>query len=90
MAMRSTDRILKLEKHDPKQKDVGLIDPEVFSGGNNLHVVMDPHTLFWTFKYERGHVPPQLRNKFTEFKVAKNHAESYFKTKNIRIKEIID
>lgn len=90
MAMRNTDIILKLEKYDPKQKDIGLIDPKVFNGGNNLHAVMDPNTLFWTFKYEHGHIPPALRDRFTSFKVAKNHAESYFKTKNIKIVEVLD
>lgn len=90
MAMRKTDRILKLEKYDPKQKDVGLVDPKVFTGGNNLHVVMDSNTLFWTFKYEHGHVPPQLRGRFTEFKQAYLHAEEYFKIKNIKIIEVVD
>lgn len=90
MAMRKSDRILKLEKYDPKQKDTGLIDPEVFTGGNNLHVIADPGTLLWSFKYEHGHVPPHLRNKFTDFNTAKAHAENYFKTKNIRIKEVLD
>lgn len=87
--MRKTDRILKLEKFDPKQK-TDLIDPKVFTGGNNLHVIEDLSTNLWTFKYEHGHVPPQLRNKFTDFKTAKAHADNYFKTKNIRIVQVID
>jgi len=90
MALRSTDRILVLEKHDPKSKDVGLVDPQVFEGKNNLHLVMDPTTLLWSFKYERGVVPPNLRNKFTNFKMAKEHAEQYLRAKNIKIVDIKD
>lgn len=90
MAMRKTDRIIKLEKYDPKQKDTGLIDPAVFNGGNNLHAVMDPATLFWSFRYEHGHVPPALRGRFTSFNVAMIQADTYFKTKNIKITEVQD
>jgi hypothetical protein len=42
------------------------------------------------FKYERGAVPPPLRNPWTSPKFALAHAESYFKTKKIKIKEIKD
>lgn len=87
--MLSSDRTLKLERIDPK-KDVGLFDPEVFKGKNNLHVVMDPSTCLWSFKYERGLVPPALKDRFTSFNVAKQQAELYFATKNIRIVEVLD
>ncbi len=88
--MRSTDRILVLERFDPKKKDVGLVDPQVFEGKNNLHLEMDTGTLMWSFRYERGTVPPSLRLKFTSFKLAKEHAEMYLKSKNIKIVEIKD
>jgi hypothetical protein len=87
--MRSTDRILVLERVDPKG-NIGLVDPGVFEGKNNLHVVMDPNTCLWSFKYERGVVPPALKNKFTDFKTAQQQAESYFTTKNIKIVEVLD
>jgi len=90
MALRSTDRILVLEKIDPKDKDVGLVDPQVFTGKNNLHVVMDPTTCMWSFKYEHGAVPPNLRNTFTNFKMAKEHAEIYLMSKKIKIVEVKD
>lgn len=88
--MRSTDRILILEKFDPKNKDVGLMDPAVFTGKNNLHAVMDQSSGLWSMKYERGIVPPQLKNKFTDFNSLKQHAENYFKSKNIKIAKVID
>jgi hypothetical protein len=90
MALRTNDRVLVLEKIDPKNKDVGLVDPQVFEGKNNLHLVMDPSTCMWTFKYERGAVPPNLRATFTSFKRAKDHAEIYLATKNIKIVDVKD
>jgi len=89
MALRSTDRILVLRKEDPKA-NTGLIDPAVFEGKNNLHIVMDTGTLLWSFKYEHGVIPPAFRNKFTSFKQAKEHAEVYFKTKKIKIIDVRD
>lgn len=87
---RSTDKILVLEKEDPKMKDAGILDPAVFEGKNNLHLTRDLVTGLWWFKYERGAVPPPLRNPWTSPKFALNHAESYFKTKKIKIVEIKD
>lgn len=88
--MRKTERVLVLEKFDPKQKDIGLVDPRVFSGQNELRGVMDLSTGLWTLQYKHGHIPPQLRNKFTSFKFLLQHAEAYFKTKNIKIVKVID
>lgn len=87
MAMRKRDRILVLEKEH--NADIGLFDPEVFKGKNNLHLVRDDHC-YWSFKYEKGTVPPALRERWTDFNTAKRTAEQYFKTKHIRIKEVID
>lgn len=90
MELRKTDRILLLEKENPKDKDNGIIDPAVFEGKNNLHAVQDPTTGLWNFKYERGGLPPNLKNKFTSFRAAYIQAESYFKTKKIKITKVID
>lgn len=89
MELRKKDRILVLEKEDPKNKDTGLIDPAVFEGKNNLHLIVDMFGL-WSFKYERGVVPSQLKNKFSSFREAYNTAEGYFKTKKIKITKVID
>lgn len=89
MQKRSTDRILILEKEDPKMS-AGILDPAVFEGKNNLHLRQDLVTGLWEFKYERGAVPPPLRNPFTSAKFALIHAENYFKTKKIKIVEVQD
>lgn len=89
MALRSNDRILILERTDPKS-DLGLLDPRVFEGKNNLHAVMDTSNCIWNFKYEHGTIPPQLRGKFTSFPEAKRHAEIYFATKSIKIVDVKD
>lgn len=86
--MRSGDRQLKLEAMDPKK--IGLMDPQVFAGTNRLRVIQDPVTLHWTFKYDHGVTPPSLKDRFTSFSVAKKHAETYFRTRNIRITEVVD
>lgn len=85
--MVKNDRILVLEQLDDK-KSPGLLDPRVFKGGNNLHVVMDANTTMWTFRMEHGLVPAMLRNRYTDFKAAYRHAEEYFMTKSIKIKEV--
>lgn len=88
MEMRKRDRILVLEKMN-KDADIGLFDPEVFKGKNNLHLVRDEHC-YWSFKYERGLPPPPLRDRWTDFNAALKHAKQYFLAKNINIKEVID
>jgi hypothetical protein len=46
MHVRSTDRILVLEKEDPKMS-AGILDPAVFEGKNNLHLRQDLVTGLW-------------------------------------------
>lgn len=87
MELRKNDRILVLEKN--KDSDIGIFDPEVFKGKNNLHLVRDEHC-YWRFKYERGLPPPPLRERWTDFNTAFKHAKQYFASKNITIKEVID
>lgn len=90
MVMRSGDRQLKLEIIDLKNKNTGLVDPQIFAGNNRLRAIMDPVTLNWFFKYDHGVIPPALKDKYTSFNIAKKQAETYFKTRNIRITEVID
>lgn len=87
--MRNTDRVLVLERRDATKKDIGLVDPKILTGGNRLHAVMLPDTM-WVMKYEHGMVPPQLKDRFTSFPALKQHAETYFSTRNLKIKEVID
>lgn len=87
--MKSNDRILILEKIDPKGK-TDMIDPQVFEGKNNLHAVMDPSNCMWSLKYEHGLPPEPLRSRFTNFQTAYDTATRYFTTKNIKIVEVQD
>lgn len=89
MALRSNDRVLVLAKTDPKG-DIGLVDPRVFEGKNNLRLTMDTSSSLWNFRYEHGTIPPQLRGKFTSFQVAREHADIYLKSKNIKIIDVVD
>ena len=94
--MRAPDRVLMLELIDGKKpvSSTGLVDPRLFKDGedaNRLHAVMDQETCLWSFKYEKGAVPPARKDmKFTGFKKAKQFAEDYFLKRNIKITEIKD
>lgn len=87
----SPDRILILEPMDGKPLDTrGIVDPRLFKSGedgNKLHAVMDTETTLWTFKYEKGIVPPALKGSFTGFRALMKHAVEYFKQRNITVTE---
>ena len=89
MALRQTDRILTLAKIEPKGS-VGLFDPAVFEGKNDLHVVLDTSTLMWSFRYTHGVIPSMLKGNFSSFKAALEHAGAFFANKNIKITGIKD
>lgn len=90
----SPDRILILTPIDGKPLDSkGIIDPRLFKSGedgNKLHAVMDTESCLWTFKYEKGIVPPALKGSFTGFRALMKHATEYFKQRNILVKEFKD
>lgn len=89
--MLNPDRVLVLvpiEGTKPRTS-TGMIDPKLFTGENKVHVIKEPQTNFWYFKYEQGSVPEPLKCKFTGFKQALKHAELYYGTRNLQITEII-
>lgn len=93
--MRSSDRILMLEEMEGKDARKGttssILDPTLFKeGGNRLHCVMNPETCMWTFKYEKGMIPPVFKGSWTGFRSAKKFAEEYFFHRNIRVSEVKD
>lgn len=93
--MRSPDRILMLEEIEGKgalRGTVGnIVDPTLFKeGGNRLHCVMDQSTCLWSFKYEKGMIPPGLKGSYTGFRAAKKKAEEYYFNRNIRVSEVKD
>ena len=90
--IRGDDRVLKLKIVDGKKpmNSIGMTDPRLFKGGNQLHVILGPNNL-WSYRYETGALPPTLRDqRFTTFQSAHNYASDYFKTRNIEIEEVID
>lgn len=93
--MRSPDRILKLELIDGKKplNSLGVVDPRLFKEGddcNRIHLIMDLETTLWTMKYDKGMIPGALEGMFTSFKKAYEHAENYFKKRNIKITQVLD
>lgn len=89
---RSTDIILKLRAKEGKKAltSTGMVDSRLLTGENNLHAVMDKQTCLWYVIYDNGPVPPQLKQRFTNFDRLFKHVTDYFMTRNIEIKEIID
>lgn len=87
---RSDDRILVLKVKDGEKpkSSTGLVDPRLFTGENKLH--LKRNKTLWEFKYDQGGVPPQLKDRFTKFDLALDHARRYFSTRNIEITEVLD
>ena len=93
--MKSADRILMLEPIDGQKplSSLGITDPDLFKNdenANRLHAIMNPETCLWTFKYEKGAVPPALKGSFTGFRAIKKFAEEYYGRRNIKITEVKD
>lgn len=89
---RKTDIILVLKPIDGKPKNsTGLVDRQLFTGENNLHAIMDTQTCLWHLKYDRGVLPPHLRDKqFTGYSAMLKYVKDYMLTRNIEISEIRD
>lgn len=87
---RKTDRVLLLKAQDGAKSSKGMVDPRLFNGENKLHVVMNSENLIWSFRYEHGGLPEALKQQFTNFKLAYEHAEKYFKTRGIDIVGVED
>lgn len=93
--MRTPDRIFKLELIDGKiaYTSKGTVDKRLFQDGedaNRLHCIMDLQNSLWSFKYDKGAVPPALQGMFTGIRQAKEHAERYFGGRNVKITEVAD
>lgn len=87
---RKSDRILVLKAREGAKSSTGLIDPRLFSGENKLHVKMDPERSIWSFQYEHGGLPQPLKQSFTSFGLAYQHAERYLNSRGIDIVEVLD
>lgn len=85
------ERVLVLKPIDGTKplSSTGNVDPRLFTGGNNCRVLMDKHSGLWFFKFDVGGLPEPLKDQFfTSFNKAKEHAEAYFKTRNIQITDV--
>lgn len=83
MTQMNTDRILVLEPTEG-------FDEKNAKSLTNVHVIMEPSTCFWYFKYDKGDVPGALKQKFTTFNLAKSHAENYYKKRGIKVTRVED
>lgn len=90
--MTTQDRVIKLEIIDNKlpKTSTGMVDTGLITGENNLHAKIDPQTMMWTIHYERGAVPGSLKEqRWTSFTRLYKDLELYFKSRNIKITEVV-
>lgn len=88
--MRGNDRILELKIKDgtlPK-RSTGLVDTQIFLGGNKLHAIYDDNKQLWYLKYDKGILPPALQMHWTSFSALMKIVQPYFEKRNIEISEI--
>lgn len=88
----ASDRVLILKVIDGKKpmSSTGQVDPRLFTGENNLHLVMNTENSLWSFRYDRGNIPGALNQKFTSVERALDFARSYLRDRNIEIDKVID
>ena len=86
----TSDRVLVLKVMDGKKplNTLGAADPRLFTGENQIHLLMDKQTSLWTIRYSQGLPPPKLRNKFTTFAKVLQFVTDYFKSRNIEVIEV--
>ena len=87
--IRKTDVILRLRSTGKKQQ-LGLLSYDLFTGKNNLHIIMDPQTCLWKLAYDNGVLPQPLKQQFTSYDKAFNAVSDYLKVRQAEIIEIID
>jgi hypothetical protein len=90
--LRDDDRTLVLRPMPGKtvKNGIGLVDPRLFSGENNMHAIKESLTGLWYVKYESGGVPPVLKQKWTGFNALYRTVEEYMNKRNIIIESVID
>lgn len=84
-------RYLSLKPMDDKKPlaSNGNTDPRLFTGENKLKAVRGDTSL-WTMQYEKGMIPPELRNSYTKFSALMTAAQAFYKKRNIDVKEILE
>jgi hypothetical protein len=88
---KSSDRIFVLAPiAGGARGSTGIVDKQLFTGGNRLHAILDNETCLWKLKYDNGGLPPALKQKWTNFSKLYTYVEDYMKKRNIEIKEVID
>lgn len=87
---KSNDRILELSVPEGQsaRSTQGLLDNRILKGTvNRLHAVQESG--LWYLKYDAGNVPPALKQRYTNFNVLMKHVTTYFKRRNIDVKEVL-
>jgi hypothetical protein len=68
----------------------GMVDKQLFTGGNTLHAILDRQTMLWGLTYENGVLPQALQQRFTGLTPLYKTVKDYYDKRNVDIVEIID
>ena len=90
--LKANDRVLVLAKMEGKDAkgSTGLVDPRLMQGDNKVHVIQNEQDQLWNFKYEKGAIPEDMKQRFTSFAKALEFAKSYYAKRNIEVIEVKD
>lgn len=88
MALTSYKFELEVIDGEAAKSSTGMVDSRLFKGGNFLYIKKDIETNFWFYEYEQGILPYNLQQRFTNFSLAKKHADLYYAQRNLKLKEV--
>lgn len=90
--LKSSKRVMTLEKIPglENKTTASLIDRKLFEGETKLVAVLDDQFALWSVHYTDGILPEALKQRFTSFTKLYDYCSKYFKTRGIRIANVID
>lgn len=88
---RADDRIFVLKPIEGKFSisASGNTDTSLFKGDNNLHARMNEYSN-WYLAYDKGAVPPMLKQQWTSFTKLERFVKEYYLKRNVEVVKIID
>jgi hypothetical protein len=88
----SDDRIFIFKPIEGMERlsSTGMIDQRVLNGENRLHAIKEPATGLWYVKYDKGGVPPALKEKWTSFNTMKKQIAEYYRKRGVETVEVED